>query len=53
MKSNQHIPEVGGRFQMPVPAGEAALSYHFRMADSRELQGVVPVYTEMPGLIWR
>lgn len=48
MKSYKTIPEVGGRFQTPVPAGEAALSYHFRMADSRDLQGVVPVYAEIP-----
>jgi len=48
MKSNKTIPEVGGRFQMPVPAGEAALSYHFRMADSRDLQGMVPAYAEIP-----
>jgi len=46
--SNKSIPEYGGRFQMPVPAGEAALSYHHRTADSRELLGLVPVYERIP-----
>ena len=31
------IPEFGGRFQHPVPRGELALSYHHRVADSRNL----------------
>jgi hypothetical protein len=35
--TKQWFPEFGGRFQSPVPKGEAALSYHFRMADIREL----------------
>lgn len=26
-------PEAGGRVQLPIPTGEAALSYHFRRAD--------------------
>lgn len=36
IKSSKKIPELGGRFQIPVPKGEAAISYHHRSADSRE-----------------
>jgi hypothetical protein len=32
---NKKIPEFGGRIQLPVPGGEAAFSYHHRVADSR------------------
>ena len=40
---NKRIPELGGRIQVPVPGGEAALSYHFRVADSRESGvGIIP-----------
>lgn len=31
------MPEFGGRFQVPVPRGEAALSYHHRNADASAL----------------
>jgi hypothetical protein len=30
-------PEGGGRLQVPVPRGEAAVSYHFRVTDARPL----------------
>lgn len=33
----EQIPELGGRFQHPVPKGELAVSYHHRTADSRNL----------------
>ncbi len=32
-------PEFGGRFQFPLPYGEAGLSYHHRSADGRMLDG--------------
>src|SRR5690606_13236953 len=35
--SNADLPELGGRVQTPIKFGEAALSYHFRMADTRHL----------------
>ncbi|MDO1446496.1 hypothetical protein Q0590_09565 [Rhodocytophaga aerolata] len=35
-KTSQKYPELGGRFQSPVPKGEAAITYHFRMADMGE-----------------
>jgi hypothetical protein len=31
--SSSEIPEYGGRLQIPVPKGEAAISYHHRTAD--------------------
>jgi hypothetical protein len=33
----KNVPEVGGRIQLPVPKGEAALSYHYRVADPAKL----------------
>jgi len=30
--TSQRLPELGGRFQTPVPKGEIAISYHFREA---------------------
>jgi len=38
--TNSSIPEVGGRVQFPVPLGEAALSYHHRVSDARNLAEV-------------
>lgn len=35
--TSQKFPEVGGRIQVPVNNGEAALSYHFRMTDPDRL----------------
>jgi hypothetical protein len=34
MPTSKRRPEGGGRLQLPVPYGEAALSYHFRTTDS-------------------
>ena len=34
LKSQEKIPEFGGRFQYPIPRGEIALTYHHRVADS-------------------
>ncbi len=48
METNASIPEFGGRFQSPVPFGELAVSYHHRVADSRELNGLVPEFSEIP-----
>ncbi|MEI6048631.1 MAG: hypothetical protein WCS03_07000 [Bacteroidota bacterium] len=46
--TNKHIPEVGGRIQLPVPAGEMGVSYNFRIADTRKLEGIIPSYSEVP-----
>lgn len=35
--SREDIPEFGGRLQLPVPKGEAGLSYHHRTADGSSL----------------
>ncbi len=33
---------------MPVPKGEAAITYHHRIADTRNLGSLVPYYPEVP-----
>ena len=43
--TNIKYPEFGGRIQIPVPAGEAALSYHHRVADTRSLAGIVDPFS--------
>ena len=45
--TNSKYPEAGGRIQLPVPAGEAALSYHYRVADTRNLDGIIPPFSEV------
>lgn len=42
LPTSKHIPEVGGRFQMPITIGEAALSYHFRSADASSFAPFIP-----------
>ncbi len=42
----QDIPEYGGRVQLPVPAGEFALSYHHRDADYSALTAQIPGLTD-------
>ena len=46
MKTSKGFPETGGRIQLPVPYGEIALTYHYRMADSEGLE-VIPDITEI------
>ena len=45
--TNSRFPEFGGRIQIPVPAGEAGFSYNHRIADTRKLGGIVPLYSEI------
>lgn len=45
--SNSEHPEIGGRFQSPIPAGEAGISYHHRISDTRNLEGFVPVFAKV------
>ena len=47
IKTNTAFPELGGRVQFPVPRGEAAFSYHHRVADSEYLGGLIPSYSEI------
>lgn len=42
--SNQDVPEFGGRFQSPIPAGEAAISYHHRVSDTRGVNPAIPEF---------
>jgi hypothetical protein len=46
--TNDDYPEIGGRFQHPVPKGEAAFSYHFRIADTEGLGDSIPSYGIIP-----
>ena len=46
--TNRHIPEVGGRIQFPLSTGEAALTYHYRVADTRNSGDLIPHYSEVP-----
>jgi hypothetical protein len=38
----RHVPEFGGRLQLPVPKGEAAISYHHRTADFSPASDTLP-----------
>ena len=41
------VPELGGRFQSPIPAGEAALSYHYRVSDTRGINAALPEHPKV------
>jgi hypothetical protein len=45
---NKKIPEFGGRLQLPVPGGEAAISYHHRVADSRDMGTEITPFERIP-----
>lgn len=45
--SNPKYPELGGRFQTPIPLGEAGLSYHHRESDTRGLGPMVPSFSKV------
>ena len=46
--SGKNTIEPGGRLQVPVPKGEAALSFHYRKSDISELSEEFADYTEVP-----
>lgn len=48
IESNRQIPELGGRFQMPLLLGEVAVSYHHRVADSRGSAIGIPHFEKIP-----
>ncbi len=48
IKTNENTAEFGGRFQSPVPGGEAGISYHHRIADSREFSIPEFQYANVP-----
>jgi hypothetical protein len=45
--TNTDHPELGGRIQLPLKIGETALSFHHRIADTRNMSGTVPQYKEV------
>ena len=45
--TNKDIPEFGGRFQSPIPAGEAAISYHHRVSDTRGVNPAIPEFARV------
>lgn len=44
---NRDVPEFGGRLQIPVPGGEAGISYNHRVADSRNSGLPIPEYDKI------
>lgn len=44
VKTNEQVPEFGGRIQMPVPRGEVAFSFHKRAADIKYLGDLLQVH---------
>ncbi|MFW6100709.1 MAG: hypothetical protein ACOC90_04930 [Bacteroidota bacterium] len=47
-KTRQDHPEIGGRVQVPIPSGEAAITYHHRVADSRDSELMTPSLSSIP-----
>lgn len=47
-KTNNNFPEFGGRIQLPIPLGEAAFSYHHRIADMQDINSSLPLNNEIP-----
>lgn len=45
--TNKNYPELGGRVQIPLSSGEAALTYNYRIADSREINEAIPSFKEI------
>ncbi len=48
--TNSNYPEFGGRIQLPTFIGEAAISYHHRVADlsDNDLGIILPTYSKAP-----
>ena len=46
--TKKNIPEFGGRFQTPVPEGEAAFTYHHRIADGTPLSDSLTTVGNIP-----
>jgi hypothetical protein len=42
--THRDIPEFGGRFQSPIPEGEAAISFHHRVSDTRGVNPAIPEF---------
>lgn len=46
--THKNTPELGARFQTPVPKGELGITYHFREADTRNAGSAIPAFEEIP-----
>lgn len=46
--TNKNFPEIGGRIQLPIPKGEMGFSYNYRIADTRNLEGIVTAFSGIP-----
>ncbi len=46
--TTKNYPELGGRFQYPVPKGEIALSYHHRYVNTTPLESSFPAFEKAP-----
>lgn len=46
--NNKEIPEFGGRIQVPVPGGEAAVSFNHRVADNRGMSYFSNFFEKIP-----
>ncbi len=46
--TNKQFPEFGGRIQIPVPGGEAAISYNHRIADNMGMTMFSNYYEKIP-----
>lgn len=46
--TNKNYPEAGGRIQLPVPKGEVALTFHHRIADTRNISVFIPEFSKVP-----
>lgn len=46
--TNNRQPEWGGRFQIPASNGEMALTFHYRLADTRKLINDESIFSKNP-----
>lgn len=47
LPTNNALPEFGGRIQLPIPFGETGLSFHHRIADSRNTALPIPSFDKI------
>jgi len=48
LNSEKHTPEFGGRFQTPLPKGEAGFSFHHRTTDCSSLSDSTTILGKVP-----
>ncbi|WCL81900.1 hypothetical protein PPO43_02150 [Saprospira sp. CCB-QB6] len=52
LSTQANLPELGGRFQYPLPKGELALSYHYRWVKSDSSLAYLPNMGALPEHRW-